>query len=259
MKGILSKILVLNINVFVLLCILYFLFSNNIFASDKLKYFENQIKVKPVNYVDQNDYIAGLDLDLKVQYDQSLEKKQDNDTNTKIENNYQTPKQSISSTNNKSSQNKTSSNKTTNKTTNKVNLTPTVTLSPTPAIGESQDYIDNTEAKRARDEDRKKIILVLLKQIQSYRYFYNHIPEIYINNSSATNIGTPSNKLYLYTKQINTSDALVVDISSTEYQFSRVQSCDEYLDKTYVQYIFDSDGLLYLCSEYDKSKIYIEP
>lgn len=258
MKGILSKILVLNINIFVLLCILYFLFSNNIFASDELEYFENKINSEPVNHVDQNDYIAGLVSNFKAREDQSLEKKQGNEANTKIENKSQTSKQPISSTTNKSSQSKTNPNKTTNKTTNKVSLTPIVTLSPTPAIGESQD-LDNTEAKKARDDDRKKILLVLLKQIESYRYFYNHIPEIYINKSFDTNIGIPSNKLYLYTRQINTSDALVVDISSTEYQFFRVEGCNEYSDKTHVQYIFDSDGLLYLCSEHDMSKIYIEP
>lgn len=259
MKDILSKILVLNINVLVLLCILYFLFRNNIFASDKLRNFENQTNFESVSYVDHNDYVDKLVSYLKVQADQNVDKKQDNNANTEIEYKSQTPKQPISSTNNRSSQNKTSPNKTTNKTTNKVSLTPSVTLSPTPATGESQDATDNAEAKRSRDDDRKKIILVLLKQIESYRYFYNHLPELYINKSYATNMGTPSNKIYLYTSRINTSDALVVDISPTEYEFLRVENCSEYTDKSHIQYVFEPDGRLYLCAEYDKSKIYIEP
>ncbi len=109
-----------------------------------------------------------------------------------------------------------------------------------------------------RDKDRELIFRFLVDTIEEYEFYYDKLPEIYIDKSGTLLSDDPSSVIYFYNGTENKTNAMAINLGSESYMFIRVESCSKVVFEDYLMpFEFDIENKkVILCMESGNTKVH---
>lgn len=115
--------------------------------------------------------------------------------------------------------------------------------------------IDSSSTIEGRDRDREIIFKYLYDSIEEYLFYYDKLPEIYIDKSATLLSDEPSELIYFYNGDENKTNAISINLGTESYVFSRFNKCEDVqFDENLFAFTYSlEDKKIFLCLESGKA------